>query len=159
VLSCVRALGVLNPHVDAEKFEAAAKRLDVYYRSRFRRPDGYINYYPDRLHPIDPHNYAATAIYTLLLGEDGHAGEALRLLRLVDDIAWDPKKGRYVHRIHARRRDARFFLRWTQLWMLAALCIAYAGERLPNELERARFALLARSSRAAGEAEKACGPA
>jgi hypothetical protein len=141
VLACVRALGALNPHVDVEEFGAAARRLDAYYRARFRRSDGYINYYPDRLHPIDPHNYAATAIYTLLLGEDGHTGEARRLLRLVDDIAWDPKEGRYVHRVHARRRDARFFLRWTQLWMLAALCLAYAGERLADELETARFAL------------------
>ena len=161
VLACVRALGALNPNVDAEEFGAAAERLDVYYRSRFRRPDGYINYYPDRLHPIDPHNYAATAIYTLLLSKDGHAGagDARRLLRLVDDIAWDPKKGRYVHRIHAMRRDARFFLRWTQLWMLAALCLAYAGDRLPKELERARFAVFARSAREADEAEKAGRPA
>ena len=39
-----------------------------YLRRSFLREDGLLNYFPGRLHPIDPHNYAATAIFVALLG-------------------------------------------------------------------------------------------
>jgi hypothetical protein len=142
VLASIRAVAALNPHVDASELAAAADRLESYSVSRFDRPDGLVNYYPDRLHPIDPHNYAATAIYTVLSGEDGGAARAAALLERIDRLAWDRRRKRYVHRIHPRRTDGRFFVRWTQVWMLAALCIAHAGDAARARLDEARSSLL-----------------
>ena len=83
VLASIKAVAALNPHADAEELGAAAERLESYYRSRFDRPDGLVNYYPDRLHPIDPHNYAATAIYAVLSGEEGGTARAMDILERV----------------------------------------------------------------------------
>lgn len=151
VLACVKALAALNPHLEREELHATGERLERYYHEHFLRADGLVNYYPSRLCPIDPHNYAATAIYTVLAGRngDGDAAAARELLRRVDELAWDPDRGRYVHRLHRRRRDTRFFLRWTQVWMLAALCIAYAGQTARKEVDRAQLALLSETSAAA----------
>jgi hypothetical protein len=135
-------MAALNPHVDEAELAAAAERLEAYYLSRFARPDGLVNYHPDRIHPIDPHNYAATAIYAVLSGEPGGPSHAKQLLETLDRLAWDARRGRYVHRIHRRRRDSRFFLRWTQVWMLTALCIAYAGDAAREKIESAKTALL-----------------
>jgi hypothetical protein len=140
VLASLKALGALNPHLPAAELADAAARLERYYHSEFERPDGLVNYYPRRLHPVDPHNYAATAIYLTLTG-DAEAGRAL--LRRVDGLMWDSRLGRYHHRLHRRRRDKRFFLRWTQVWMLTALCVAQAGGAAEEEIERTRLALLA----------------
>ena len=41
---------------------------------------------------------------------------------------WDPGRERYFFRRHPRRTDRRFFMRWTQAWMFAALSIAAAGD-------------------------------
>lgn len=144
VLASVKALGALNPHLSGPEAADAAHRLERYCRKHFLRPDFLLNYYPDRLHPIDPHNYAATAIYATLGDWEGGSDTAVSLLRRVDELAWDPGRGQYAHRLHRRRRDARFFLRWTQVWMLAALCIAYS-ETARDEVETARRELLARA--------------
>jgi hypothetical protein len=143
VLASVRAIAALNPHVDTAELGAAAERMESYYRDHFERPDGLVNYYPDRLHPIDPHNYAATAIYAVLSGKPGGAASGADLLERVDRLAWDGRRGRYIHRIHRRRTDSRFFLRWNQVWMLAALCIAHAGDTARARVDEARAALLA----------------
>ena len=140
VLACVRALAALNPELPAADLDDAAKRLERYYHEHFERPDGLLNYYPDRLHPIDPHNFAATAIWLTLTGD---AATARSLLRSVDELMWDEKLGRYHHRLHRRRRDKRFFLRWTQVWMFTALCVAHAGEEARADVERTRVGLLA----------------
>ena len=146
VLASIRALAALNPHVDAAELAATSERLHRYYLDHFQRADGLVNYYPDRLHPIDPHNYAATAIYAVLSGDEHGAARAKDLLQRVDGVAWDTRRGRYVHRIHRRRLDNRFFLRWTQVWMLAALCVAYAGDAAREQVHDARAALLGEPS-------------
>ena len=135
-----------NPEVDVARFEAAAERMAGYVKREFLRDDGLVNYFPGRLHPIDPHNYAATAIFAALFGEDPaiglDPGLGRDLLQRVDELMWDPARGRYLFRRHSRRTDRRFFMRWTQAWMFAALSIVAAGEEgrrrmLPGSTARA----------------------
>ena len=88
VLASIRALAALNPHVDAAEFSATSERLHR-TTSTFRGAGRLVNYYPDRLHPIDPHNYAATAIYAVLSGDEHGAARAKDLLQRLDGVAWD----------------------------------------------------------------------
>jgi hypothetical protein len=125
VIACTIVVEQSNPYADRAAFRDAVTRLRGYLRQRFLRNDGLINYYPDRVHPIDPHNYAAAAIFAVLFGEDADLPPptAEPLLRRVDELMWDPARGRYRHRRYQRRVDSRLFLRWTQVWMFAALSI------------------------------------
>jgi hypothetical protein len=129
VIACATIIQLANPNVDREFFSDADRRLRRYLRRAFLRDDGLINYYPGRLHPIDPHNYAAAAIFALLLGEEADlAPEAAEpLLRRLDELMWDPRHGRYHFRRSSRMTDSRLFLRWTQAWMFAALSMANQG--------------------------------
>jgi hypothetical protein len=134
VLASTIVLERVNPHVDRVLFRDAHRRLRSYLRTAFLRDDGLVNYYPGRLHPIDPHNYAAAAIFAVLFGDqaDLAPADAEPLLRRVDELMWDAARGRYRFRRHRRRTDSRFFLRWTQAWMFAALGV------VNQELKRSR---------------------
>lgn len=127
VMACVLALRQTNPALGST--DDVLERMRSYFRQAFLRDDGLINYYPGRLYPVDPHNYAAAAIYAMVFGtdEDLPRGRAPELLAAVDDQMWDPARGRYLFRRHPRRVDRRAFLRWTQAWMFAALAITAAG--------------------------------
>lgn len=124
VVACVQALRRRNPHVDAARFDDALDRLLGYAQAHFFRSDGRVNYFPDRLHPVDPHNYAAAAIFGVLAG----VGDPEALLREVDRLMWDPGRGAYAYKRHERRVDRRMFLRWTQAWMFAALAVVRGAE-------------------------------
>jgi hypothetical protein len=144
VIASLTAVSWANPLVDVDRCGAALGLLRDYWHRHFEREDDLVNYFPNRLTPIDPHNFAVTALYSTLLGDEQGLAFARSLLRRVDALAWDPRHGRYIHRIHRRRRDERYFLRWTQVWMFAALCAAVAPERLTQrshayeELRRSR---------------------
>lgn len=148
VIAALTIVARTNRHVDGDACRSAIDRLENYWRAHFLRDDGLLNYYPDRLHPIDPHNYAVTAIYLTMFGTPADRVTAVSLLRDVDALAWDARRGRYVHRIHRRRCDRRMFLRWTQAWMFTALAVATADE--PFAEHRARYLALERSSAAGG---------
>jgi hypothetical protein len=134
VIACITVLERMNPLVDRAAFGDALARLRSYLRAQFVRDDGLVNYYPGELYPIDPHNYAAAAIFAITFGEPSDLAPATAepLLRRVDELMWDPGRGRYRHRRRRWRRDSRLFLRWTQAWMFAALGI------VDQELTRSR---------------------
>lgn len=135
VVAALRLIRLANPLVEGDEFDAAIDRMMTYYRTQFRRSDGLLNYYPGRLHPIDPHNYAAVAIFQVLFDEDGSGiADARELLRRLDALSWDERKNRYRFRIFARRVDDRFFLRWTQVWMFLALATVSSVDRLRDQL-------------------------
>ena len=134
VIACASVVARHNPHVDREQFGAALDRLCVFARTAFDRKDGFVNYFPGSLHPIDPHNYAATAVFGVLAGLEPELGEPL--LRRVDALMWDPRTRTYAYKRHARRTDRRAFLRWTHAWMFAALAIVAARDDV-----RSRYAI------------------
>jgi len=130
VIASLRVIGWGNPFADQALCADVVGRLSAYWEANFLRDDGLVNYFPGRLHPIDPHNYAATAIYAVCFGGDEGPRFARDVLRRVDELAWDPRRGAYAHRVHGRRTDSRLFLRWTQAWMFAALCAVARPDRL-----------------------------
>jgi hypothetical protein len=136
VIAALSAVARTNPFVDREMCDAAIERLTRYWFGHFLRDDGLLNYYPDRLYPIDPHNYAVTAIYFTLFGDESQRRMAVTLLRRVDALTWDGERGRYAHRVHRRRRDRRMFLRWTQAWMFAALATVTSDGPLAEHASR-----------------------
>ncbi len=133
-IACATVLEQMNPHVDRAEFRDAVARLRGYVREHFVRDDGLVNYYPGKLYPVDPHNYAAAAIFAVTFGERSDLSPTVAepLLRRVDELMWDPSRERYRYRRYRRRRDSRLFLRWTQAWMFAALSI------VDHELTRSR---------------------
>jgi hypothetical protein len=126
--SSLEAIKRLNSYADSASIEVAIVRLRSYLRREFLRQDGLLNYYPGCLYPIDPHNYAAAAIFALLSGKEDDLSPAAAepLLRKVDELMWDESRGRYLFRRHRHRVDKRLFLRWTQAWMFAALSLVRA---------------------------------
>jgi hypothetical protein len=152
VIAALSAIVRTNRYVDRELCQAAIERLQRYWKARFVRDDGLLNYYPGRLHPIDPHNYAVTAIHLTVFGDEQDRVMARSLLGRVDELAWDARRRAYVHRIHRRRRDRRMFLRWTQAWMFAALATATADD--PFSQHRGRYAALERTAAAAAGSER-----
>lgn len=144
VVAALRLLAWANPFVDAVELAAAVERLESYWSRHFARADGHVNYFPDRLKPIDPHNHAAAALYCVLTGDHGGSSQARTLLRRLDDRAWDARRQRYAHRVHRLRTDRRQFLRWTYAWMFAALAASVTPDPLRERrvtYTRARDAL------------------
>lgn len=137
VLACARTLARINPRVDGAVFDQAVDRMWQYARRRFLREDGLVNYFPDTLHPVDPHNYAATAIFAVMAGPGAGlpSDYSADLLRRVDAIMWDDDRNAYAYRRRARRADRRSFLRWTQAWMFAALAVAGAPDEFRRQVD------------------------
>jgi hypothetical protein len=128
VMACLLALARVNPSSDADRLEGVVDRMRAYLRREFLRADGLLNYYPGKLYPIDPHNYAAAAIYAALFGtaSDLSPERGEELLAAVDQRMWDEAKRLYLFRRYRHRLDRRYFVRWTQAWMFAALAITAA---------------------------------
>lgn len=136
VIAAFYLIAWANPLVDHRYCLDAIARLRHYYALSFIREDGLINYYPGALFPIDCHNYAAAVIFSILFDAGKLMGKikADDLLAQIDTLAWNENKQRYLHRRYKKRRDQRFFLRWNQVWMFLALCLALRRERLTKEL-------------------------
>ncbi len=135
-IASLHAVAAFNPLVDRDRLQTAIAGLRAYYCRAFIREDGKINYYPGRLYPLDSHNYAAAALFALLLDEGKLMGklDAGNLLRAGDDLTFWPQKGRYLHRRGRYFRDRRLFLRWNQAWMFAALGALYHAETLQGHI-------------------------
>lgn len=135
VVAALQGIAAVNPFIDQQNIRQKVEQMMEYYRQQFLRDDGLVNYFPNRLHPIDPHNYAATAIFKVIMGGEEGTQQARTLLQRLDEIAWNPSKKNYTYRQHQGKKDERFFLRWTQVWMLFALAANHNPERLKQQLE------------------------
>lgn len=135
VVAALQGIAAVNPFIDQQNIRQKVERMVEYYRQQFLRDDGLVNYFPNRLHPIDPHNYAAAAIFMVITGDEEDIQQARTLLQRLDEIAWNPNKKNYTYRQHPGKKDERFFLRWTQVWMLFALAASHNPERLKKQLE------------------------
>lgn len=138
VAATLAALGELNPYVDASRINDVVAAMDGYYRRTFLRDGGVVNYYPGTPWPVDPHNYAATAIYEVMTGGESGTVRGAMMLNRVDQICWDARGGYYHHRVTRRLRDRRLFMRWGQAWSFAALSSVLFSDALRQGLDRFR---------------------
>lgn len=135
VVAALQGIAATNPCVNKQEIQRTVEQMLAYHRNHFLRDDGLVNYFPNRLFPIDPHNYAAAALFMLLSGGDAEIQQARTLLRRLDEIAWNPIKKNYTYRTYRGKKDERFFLRWTQTWMLLGLSATLNPSSLRNQLE------------------------
>ena len=128
-MASLLVIAQINPSARPEELQETVGRMRSYFRRAFLRSDDRLNYYPGSLHPVDPHNYAAAAVYATFFGtdEDIPPARAEELLRCVDHEMWSSAERRYFFRRHKHRLDRRAFLRWTSAWMFAALAVVGAG--------------------------------
>jgi hypothetical protein len=137
VIAAISALALAHPSVDRRECDEVIGRMLRYYRETFLRADGEINYFPGTVYPVDSHNYAATAIFSIIFDDDFGKGRsfAADLLHKADELTWDDRHGYYIHRIHRKRRDRREFLRWNQAWMFLALAVVDNPEEVRRQLD------------------------
>lgn len=145
VISCLIAIQQTNPRADSTMLEDLIEKMKDYYIKHFINKDGTINYYPDKVHPIDCHNYATAIIFSILFG-NGKLMDKVpveTLFENVDSLTWNEELGRYSHRIHKNRVDNRFFLRWNQAWMFLALSVLQKRDEIISKFS---FSLLDKRS-------------
>lgn len=135
VIASLRLIVLSNPFVDKDIYENKIARMIEYYEDNFLRKDGFINYFPGNKYPIDPHNYAATAIFNILFSQDEVS--AKELLNTIERVGWLEAEGRFLHRISkGNKKDKRFFMRWGQAWMFLAYSVVENSKNLFSQFEQ-----------------------
>lgn len=118
---------------EPERWRGALDRGLGFYRRHLIGPDGTPYYHADRPCPLDSHTVAQTAL-TLLAFADRDptlAGEARRTLELGVARLYDPARRGFHYQQGRLFTHRTIFLRWSQAWMLHALCACIAHEEHP----------------------------
>jgi hypothetical protein len=105
----------------------------AYYRRNLFETDGTPRYYSTTRWPLDPHSFAQGALTFLRLAR--FAPDALEfagriLARGVDEL-WDEKRGGFRFQKHQGHAQGIIHMRWSQAWLLRALC-AYVAATDPK---------------------------
>lgn len=105
----------------------------AYYRRHLFEDDGTPRYYSTTRWPLDPHSFAQGVLTFLRLRRfDDGAGEfAERILRRGVAELWDERRGGFRFQKHAGNAQGIIHMRWSQAWMLRALC-AYLSATSPS---------------------------
>lgn len=100
-----------------------------YYRRNLFEDDGTPRYYSTTRWPLDPHSFAQGALTFLRLARfETNAGEfAGRILARGVDELWDEKRGGFRFQKHNGHAQKIIHMRWSQAWMLRALCAYLAA--------------------------------
>lgn len=112
--------------------EGLARGLD-YYRRQLFESDGTPRYYSHKRWPLDPHSFAQGALTFLRLSRflpDGRDFAGTILTRGIDEL-WDERRGGFRFQKHPRHAQGIIHMRWSQAWMLRALC-AYLADPSPS---------------------------
>ncbi len=128
VLETIDAIGCLLDDRDRWS-DSLSKGLD-FYREHMLGPDATPYYYADRPWPLDSHTVAQTALTLLAFGD--RDTELVALARRVLEIGiarlYDSARRGFWYRRDGLLVDRTIFLRWSQAWMLRALCACIAAE-------------------------------
>jgi hypothetical protein len=109
--------------------EGLARGLD-FYRRRLFDTDGTPHYYTTTRWPLDPHSFAQGALTFLRLARfqpEARAFAGAILARGIDEL-WDERRGGFRFQKHASHAQGIIHLRWSQAWMLRALCAYLASQ-------------------------------
>ena len=108
--------------------QGLARGLD-YYRRHLFDPDGTPRYFSTRRWPLDPHSFAQGALTFLRLArfQPDAAEFAGRILARGVDELWDEQRGGFRFQKHPRHTQRIIHMRWSQAWMLRALCAYLAS--------------------------------
>lgn len=105
----------------------------AYYRRNLFEDDGTPRYYSTTRWPLDPHSFAQGALTFLRLRrfDDGAVDFAGRILARGVQELWDERRGGFRFQKHAGHAQGIIHMRWSQAWMLRAVC-AYLAETSPS---------------------------
>jgi hypothetical protein len=104
----------------------------AYYRKNLFEDDGTPRYYSTTRWPLDPHSFAQGALTFLRLARfqpDAREFAGRILARGVEEL-WDERRGGFRFQKHAGHAQSIIHMRWSQAWMLRALC-AYLAAPCP----------------------------
>ena len=96
----------------------------AYYRQNLFEADGTPRYYSTTRWPLDPHSFAQGALTFLRLSRfqpDAQEFAGRILARGIDEL-WDERRGGFRFQKHPRHAQSIIHMRWSQAWMLRALC-------------------------------------
>lgn len=107
----------------------------AYYRRHLFEDDGTPRYYSTTRWPLDPHSFAQGALTFLRLRrfDDGAVEFAGSILERGVEELWDERRGGFRFQKHAGHAQRIIHMRWSQAWMLRAVC-AYLATISPSTL-------------------------
>jgi polysaccharide biosynthesis protein VpsJ len=102
----------------------------AHYRAHLIGPDAAPWYHAGRPWPLDSHTVAQTALTLLAFRDREPALAALsrRVLEVGIERLWDPARRGFVHQRGRIFTHRTIYLRWSQAWLLHALCAQIAHE-------------------------------
>lgn len=112
------------------RWDDALARGLAHYRAHLIGPDATPYYHAGRPWPLDSHTVAQTAL-TLLAFSDREpdlAALSRRVLEVGIDRLWDPARRGFIHQRGRFLTHRTIYLRWSQAWLLHALCAQIAHE-------------------------------
>lgn len=118
------ALQSISRYAETKEFDTCLRRGFQFYRAHFFREDGAVRYFHNRTYPIDAH-CVAQSIITLLAFRDldpGNVPLARSVFQWAMNHMWD-ERGFFYYRILRFCTIRTSFMRWTQAWMLLAICM------------------------------------
>ena len=115
-----RCAGLLG----TDRWDEGLARGLAWYRRHLFDDDGTPRYYSTTRWPLDPHSFAQGALTFLCLARfQPDAREfAGRILRRGVEELWDEQRGGFRFQKHAGHAQKIIHMRWSQAWMLRAMC-------------------------------------
>jgi hypothetical protein len=146
------ALQQVGRLLETGEFESRIRVGFDFYRQHFFREDGAARYFHDKTYPIDIH-CIAQSIITLVafrsLGEDNVA-LSLKVFGWAKDHMWNDQ-GFFAYRALRGCKIRTPYMRWSEAWMLLALCTLMSETRESGSAIRTG---VERSPAAAGGVQK-----
>jgi hypothetical protein len=137
------ALQDIGRFADTDEFGSRVARGFEFYRAHFFRADGAPRYFHDRTYPIDIH-CAAQSILTM----SAFAGADPQNLHLAHTVCkWTlnhlrDRRGFFYYRMLRVATIRTSYMRWSQAWMLLALCTLLCESTEPRHVPAEQDAAL-----------------
>lgn len=120
------ALKNISKYLETHEFDSVIRKGLHYYKKTFIREDGATRYFPGQDYPIDIHCLAQSIITLEALRDLDNENHFLAL----SAVNWAlynmyDKRNFFYHQKHRFYMNKISYLRWSQSWMLLALCIMF----------------------------------
>jgi hypothetical protein len=133
------ALQAISRDLNTNEFDSSMRRGFAFYKGHFFRSDGAPRYFHDRTYPLDIHCVAQSLITLLAFKEfeEDNVRLASSVFRWAMKHMWD-ERGFFYYRVLRFGTVRTSYMRWSQAWMLRALCelLAELGTGHPKYQDR-----------------------
>jgi len=128
------ALQSIGRDLGTGEFESPMRHGFEFYKAHFFRLDGAPRYFHDRTYPLDIHCVAQSIITLLAFGDFGQDNSQLAssVFRWAMEHMWDDR-GFFYYRVLRLGTVRTSYMRWSQAWMLLALCELMRAADTPKQ--------------------------